>query len=52
MRNRTWKLIYNSTTKQRELYDLAADPQEQNDLAGKRPDVEDPLFEKIRRRYL
>jgi arylsulfatase A-like enzyme len=52
VRNRKWKLIYNSTTRKRELYDLAADPQEQNDVAGRHPDVEDPLFEKIRRRYL
>lgn len=52
VRNRTWKLIYNSTTKTRELYDLRADPKEQNNLAGTRPDVEDAMFEKIRRRYL
>jgi arylsulfatase A-like enzyme len=52
VRNRTWKLIYNSTTKKRELYDLKADPTEQNNLSGSRPDVEEPLFEKIRRRYL
>jgi arylsulfatase A-like enzyme len=52
VRNSKWKLIYNSTTKQRELYDLAADPQEQKNVAGAHPDVEDPLFEKIRRRYL
>ena len=52
VRNSKWKLIYNSTTKQRELYDLAADPQEQKNVAGSRPEVEDPLFEKIRRRYL
>ena len=52
VRNRKWKLIYNSTTKQRELYDLAADPEEQKNVAGTRPEVEDPLFEKIRRRYL
>jgi arylsulfatase A-like enzyme len=52
VRNRAWKLIYNSTTKKRELYDLAADPAEQKNLAGTRPEVEEPLFEKIRRRYL
>src|SRR5262249_14863023 len=52
VRTRAWKLIYNSTTKKRELYDLEADPQERNDLAGTRPDVEEPMFEKIRRRYL
>jgi arylsulfatase A-like enzyme len=52
VRNLGWKLIYNSTTKKRELYDLAADPAEQNNLTGTRPDVEEPMFEKIRRRYL
>ena len=52
VRNRTWKLIFNSTSKKRELYDLEADPGEQHNLAGTRPEVEEPMFEKIRRRYL
>jgi arylsulfatase A-like enzyme len=52
VRNDRWKLIYNSTTKARELYDLKADPREQTNLTGSRPEVEDALFEKIRRRYL
>lgn len=52
VRNRNWKLIYNSTSKVRELYDLTADPSETRNLAGQKPDIEGPLFEKIRRRYL
>ncbi len=52
VRNRQWKMIYNSTTKTRELYDLVADPQESKNIAGTKPEVETPLFEKIRRRYL
>ena len=52
IRNKKWKMIYNSTTKVRELYDMESDPSESKNLAGTLPDVEAQLFEKIRRRYL
>lgn len=52
VRNRRWKMIYNATTKIRELYDMQADPTEAKNLAGTLPEVENELFEKIRRRCL
>ena len=39
MRNGQWKLIEFLNTGKRELYDLAADPSEKNDLAGAKPEL-------------
>lgn len=52
VRTKKWKLIYNSTTQKRELYDLENDKQETNNLAGKLPDIEETLFKTIEKRGL
>ncbi|MFH1508114.1 MAG: sulfatase-like hydrolase/transferase [Candidatus Omnitrophota bacterium] len=47
-RTKEWKLIYNEATGKRELYNLKDDPQENNDLTGKYPEVEDSLWLKMK----
>ena len=42
-----WKLIYNLTTKQRELYNTREDKAEEKNLAGRYPSLEKGLFEML-----
>jgi arylsulfatase A-like enzyme len=37
VRSKNWKLIYNTTTKQKELYDLKNDPEERNNCVDRYP---------------
>lgn len=52
VRTKKWKLIYNSTTDKRELYDMENDRQENNNLCGQFPEIEEELFRKIKQRGL
>ncbi|MFH1888980.1 MAG: sulfatase-like hydrolase/transferase [Candidatus Omnitrophota bacterium] len=52
VRTKKWKLIYNSATEKRELYDLQNDKEEKNNLSGRYPDIEEELFGRIRQRGL
>lgn len=47
IRTNKWKLIYNETSKKKELYDLESDPHENNNLIGKYIDVEDDLWQEM-----
>ena len=47
VRTNKWKLIYNETSKKKELYDLESDKEEKNNLIGKFPDIEAKLWEEI-----
>lgn len=47
VRSRKWKLIYNTTTKQKELYDLENDPGELDNCIDKHPDVASELWDKL-----
>ena len=47
IRTNRWKLVYNETTKKRELYDLEADKYEKNNLIGKYLDIEDNLWKEM-----
>ncbi|MBI4053502.1 MAG: sulfatase-like hydrolase/transferase [Candidatus Diapherotrites archaeon] len=47
IRTGKWKLIYNSTLKKRELFDLENDPQEKENLSGKGLAIENELWEKL-----
>ena len=47
VRTNKWKLIYNETSKERELYDIESDKEEKNNLAGKKSDVEKSLWEEM-----
>lgn len=47
VRTNKWKLIFNKTTKIMELYDLEHDNEEKNNLAGKKPEIEDYLWKKM-----
>ena len=49
VRTDKWKLVYNSTNKQRELYNLEKDPEEKNNLAGKEPDIEKFLWVELKK---
>ena len=46
-RTNKWKLIYNESSKKRELYDLENDPLEKDNLTGKRQDIENSLWNEI-----
>lgn len=48
IRTKEWKIIYNLTTKKRELYNLREDPTEDNNLAGSELEIEKILFEKLK----
>ena len=39
VRANKWNLIYNESSKKRELYDLKNDKEEMDDLSGKNPDI-------------
>lgn len=47
VRTNKWKLIYNETTKKRELYDLENDPEEKRNLAGKNLEIEVILWDEM-----
>lgn len=47
VRTDKWKLVYNETNKEKELYDLENDPQEKNNLIGKGLEIENKLWEEI-----
>jgi len=47
IRNSKWKLIYNEHDDTKELYDLENDPNEENNLSGKKLDIEDFLVKEI-----
>jgi len=47
IRTGNWKLIYNTTTGKKELYDLTVDKEELVNLEGKFPEIEISLWEKL-----
>lgn len=47
VRTNKWKLIYNDTTKKKELYDLENDPEEKNNFLNKHQDVQKELWQKL-----
>jgi len=47
VRTNKWKLIYNKTSKQKELYNIEEDKEEKTNLAGKELDVEKKLWEEM-----
>lgn len=44
LRTGEWKLIYNTTTNQRELYHLTEDPNEMENLWGRYPEIQEKLW--------
>ena len=49
IRTNKWKLIYNSTDKKKELYDIEFDIEEKNNLIGKHHEIEDELFNEMKK---
>ena len=49
IRTNKWKLIYNESTKKKELYDLENDPEEKQNIAGKKTDIEESLWDEMQR---
>lgn len=49
VRTNKWKLIYNRTSKKKELYSLENDPREKDNLAGKGLKIENELWEEMQR---
>lgn len=47
IRTKEWKLIYNTTTKKKELYRLVEDKDESNNLIGQYPEIEKYLWRKM-----
>ncbi|MEW5692241.1 MAG: sulfatase-like hydrolase/transferase [Candidatus Hydrogenedentota bacterium] len=47
IRTKEWKLIYNLTTKKKELYNIIKDPAEKNNLIGIELEKEKELWEKL-----
>ena len=47
VRTTKWKLIYNETSKKKELYDLENDNEEKNNLIGKNTDIEEFLWQEM-----
>ncbi len=47
VREGPWKLLLNPDRSRVELYDISADPGEQNNVAGQRPEVVEALAEKV-----
>jgi len=47
LRGERWKLIHDRETDRVELYDLAADPGEQDDLSARRPELRDALLARL-----
>ena len=50
VRTKEWKLIYNSTNKKKELYNIINDNTEGNNLAGNGLDIEEKLWEELQKR--
>lgn len=48
VRTKDWKFIYNIETKEKELYYLTEDPDENNNLINKEPKKAEELFEKLK----
>lgn len=48
VRSKKWKLIYNTTTQDKELYDLENDPEERNNCIEQYPEVFAEFWEKLR----
>ncbi len=48
LRTEKWKLIYNTTTRTTELYDLQTDPGENENVAERRPEVVAELMERLK----
>ena len=48
IRSKKWKLIYNTTTQKRELYNLEDDPDEQDNCIEKYPDISAELWGRLR----
>ena len=49
IRTDEWKIIYNTTTRKKEFYNVKKDPMEQNNLAGKDFSEEKRLWEKLKK---
>ena len=49
VRTNKWKLIYNETTKKKELYDLETDPKEENNVIRENKEIEKVLWEEIQK---
>ncbi len=49
VRTNKWKLIYNKTTKKKELYNLEEDREEKNNLIGKEPKIEKFLWQEMQK---
>lgn len=49
VRTNEWKLIYNTTNKKRELYNLIEDKEEKNNLAGKGLAIEEKLWNELQK---
>ena len=47
IRTTNWKLIYNSHNNSKELYDLKTDPDENNNLIGKKLEIEEILWKHL-----
>lgn len=47
LRTNEWKLIFNKTTKKRELYHIEEDGEEKNNLAGTGLEIEDELWDEM-----
>lgn len=47
VRTDKWKLIYNETNKNKELYNLESDKEERSNLIGKHPEIENYLWSKL-----
>tara|TARA_Y100000310_G_C20590008_1_gene767486 strand:+ start:11 stop:1081 length:1071 start_codon:yes stop_codon:yes gene_type:complete len=49
VRTNKWKLIYNKTNDKKELYNLKEDPQENSNLIGKNPEIEERLWKELQK---
>lgn len=47
VRTNKWKLIYNKTSRKKELYNLEKDPEEKHNLIGKEKEIEEELWQKM-----
>ena len=47
VRNKQWKLIYNTTTAKKELYDLQQDKEENHNLIDRFPQVAQTLWQRL-----
>ncbi|MBI4335594.1 MAG: sulfatase-like hydrolase/transferase [Candidatus Omnitrophica bacterium] len=47
IRSKKWKLIFNSATNKKELYDLENDPREESNCVDKYPDIASKMWDKL-----